>query len=240
MTKIFISYSDSDDGKLGYVLAGFLRQEGNSVWLKTRLKSGESWRKENEWELWRADAVVVIWTNKSVGTDWVIQEAMYARRNKKLISLRAKDLTLTLPKPFDNIRTVPEGDRPAILRAVAAIAGAVDSPGADDSPEGWTLHAPSHISAAEQILRLALWITMAIGLAIVVAGVVLVVLGTAGQLTELTLFGNTFKSETVGAVGIFCGAVLVILNVRRVMRSVERLGAPPPDKPSPRPRKRRR
>jgi hypothetical protein len=81
-----------------------------------------------------------------------------------------------------------------------------------------------HIRAARPVHRLALWITMAIGLMIIGAGIALVWVGAVGH-TELTLFGNVFKSETVGAVGIFCGTVIVILNVRRVMKSLERLGA---------------
>jgi hypothetical protein len=83
-----------------------------------------------------------------------------------------------------------------------------------------------HIHAARPVQRLALTITGAIVLMVVGAGVALVWVGATGH-TELTLFGNTFKSETVGAVGIFCGAVIVILNVRRVMKSLERLGALP-------------
>jgi hypothetical protein len=82
----------------------------------------------------------------------------------------------------------------------------------------------AHIRAARSVHNLALWITMAIGLIIVVAGIALVWIGAGGD-TELTLFGNTFKSQTVGAVGIFCGAVIVIMNVRRVMKSLDHLGA---------------
>jgi hypothetical protein len=96
----------------------------------------------------------------------------------------------------------------------------------------------SHIKAARPVHRQALSITVVIGLMIVGAGVALVWVGASGH-TELTLFGNTFKSETVGAVGIFCGAVLLILNVRRVMRSVERLGALPDDRAPPRAKRRR-
>ena len=83
---------------------------------------------------------------------------------------------------------------------------------------------PAHIYAAQPIHRLSLWFSALIGLAIVVAGVVLVYLGAKGG-TSFKLFGNEFQSETVGAVGIFCGAVIIILNIRRIMKSLERLGA---------------
>ena len=32
--------------------------------------------------------------------------------------------------------------------------------------------------------------------------------------TEITLFGNAFKSQNVGVVGIFCGAVIMGLGER--------------------------
>lgn len=81
-----------------------------------------------------------------------------------------------------------------------------------------------HMDAARPIHKLSLWITFAIGFMVIGAGIALVWLGASGA-TELNLFGNTFNSQSVGAVGIFCGAVIVILNVRRIMKSVERLGA---------------
>jgi hypothetical protein len=85
---------------------------------------------------------------------------------------------------------------------------------------------PAHMEAGRTTLNLSLWVSVAIGLALIGGGIFLVWLGAQGD-TEIYLFGNTFRSQNVGVVGIFCGAVLVTLNVRRALRSLERLGALP-------------
>ena len=81
-----------------------------------------------------------------------------------------------------------------------------------------------HIREANTILRMSMLVTLLIALAIVVAGCLLVYLGAAGN-SELRLFGNRVSTESVGVVGIFCGAVLGVMNVRRMLKALERLGA---------------
>lgn len=85
------------------------------------------------------------------------------------------------------------------------------------------LASPAHITAGTSILKTTIWVTCLIAGALIGGGIVLVSLGATGN-TELTLFGNTFKSTTVGAVGIFCGAVLGIIGIRRTLLALERLG----------------
>jgi hypothetical protein len=79
------------------------------------------------------------------------------------------------------------------------------------------------IKAGEGVIKTSMWTSLIMGIALIIGGAVLVYLGATGD-TELSLFGNSFKSQNVGAVGIFCGAVLVILGNRRSLRSMERLG----------------
>src|SRR4051794_22484671 len=81
----------------------------------------------------------------------------------------------------------------------------------------------AHISAGSPVLMFSLVVSLVIGATLIGGGVALVYLGGHGE-TELVLFGNTFKSQNVGAVGIFCGAVMVVLAIRRVVTAVERLG----------------
>lgn len=54
-----------------------------------------------------------------------------------------------------------------------------------------------------------------------ILGVVLVVVGATGD-TEFNLFGQSFKSANVGVAALFIGAVLVILNVRRLLSSYDK------------------
>jgi hypothetical protein len=49
-------------------------------------------------------------------------------------------------------------------------------------------------------------------------GVVLVVVGATGD-TSFSFFGQSFRSGNVGIAALFLGAVLVVLNIRRVLKS---------------------
>ncbi|QSX36469.1 hypothetical protein [Shewanella sedimentimangrovi] len=53
-----------------------------------------------------------------------------------------------------------------------------------------------------------------------VLGVVLVVMGATGE-TEFSFFGQTFKSQNIGIAAFFLGATLVVLNVRRILKSYD-------------------
>ena len=52
-----------------------------------------------------------------------------------------------------------------------------------------------------------LWLTLFMGLALIGGGIWFISLTNGG--TVINLFGNSFRSHSVGIVGIFCGAVLV-------------------------------
>ena len=65
------------------------------------------------------------------------------------------------------------------------------------------------------------------GIALAVFGVWLVYLGATGS-TEFSFFGQTFKSTNVGIAGIFLGAAVIVLLIRRALKSVDKMGAPGP------------
>jgi hypothetical protein len=75
---------------------------------------------------------------------------------------------------------------------------------------------------AHPIHMLVGWSTTILGLTLIGAGIYALVLGATSS-TEISIMGNTFKSESVGAMAIFLGAVAIILNYRRLLTSVERL-----------------
>lgn len=59
------------------------------------------------------------------------------------------------------------------------------------------------------------------GVLLVLAGVVLVLTGASGK-TAFTFFGQSFESQNVAIPAFFLGAALVVLNVRRVLKSLDR------------------
>jgi hypothetical protein len=123
MADIFISYSRKEARPTRDV-AAFLTSEGYMVWWDLDLVPGDRVAEIIERELNAADAVIVIWTNDAVVSDWVISEAEHGRRQGKLIPLKTRDLTAPIPKPFDAaIHTGFADDRTAILAAVRRLVG---------------------------------------------------------------------------------------------------------------------
>lgn len=92
-----------------------------------------------------------------------------------------------------------------------------------------TLDTAEHIAAGRPTLTLVLVLTMIFSLALLGGGIWLFMAGATGN-TEITLFGNQFKSQNVGLAALFCGAVVFALNIRRTLKALERLGAQPVDR----------
>jgi hypothetical protein len=120
VADIFISYSQ-EDREQARLLAAFLEAEGYSVWWDTSLLGGENFRKVIMTELGRAAAVIAIWTEKSVHSDWVASEAGRAHADRKLIPVKARAVSYRdVPPPFDNMHIENVDDREKILAAVVA------------------------------------------------------------------------------------------------------------------------
>ncbi len=68
------------------------------------------------------------------------------------------------------------------------------------------------------LLRILVFWSFIFGLALIGSGVYLAFI-ESGSVTELSFFGQTFKSSNVGISSIFIGSVLVVLNVRRILAS---------------------
>src|SRR2546426_12101686 len=78
MSDIFLSYASADRVKAG-TLASLLQTAGWSVWWDRDVEGGEEWEGRIETELGVARCVVVLWTRKSISSEWVIREARAAR-----------------------------------------------------------------------------------------------------------------------------------------------------------------
>ncbi len=82
------------------------------------------------------------------------------------------------------------------------------------------------LRAATPVLISVVICILLVAVVLVAGGVLFVYLGATGN-TELTLFGNTFRSDVAGAIGIFVGAVVAGIGIRQALQSVERLGTHP-------------
>lgn len=118
MADIFISYSkkDVDQARL---IAALLEAQGYSVWWDTSLVAGDQFRTLIMKELVAAKAVIVLWTENSITSDWVRAEANRAHSDGKLVPFKASVLPCSkIPLPFTELHTSNSSNKEAILTAV--------------------------------------------------------------------------------------------------------------------------
>ena len=84
MADVFISYKKEDSASAERVAAA-LREEGFSVWWDNELTPRMAWDAMLEREIGQAAAVVVLWTPRSVQSEWVRTEAHYGQDHGKLV-----------------------------------------------------------------------------------------------------------------------------------------------------------
>ena len=93
MSDIFISYARRESS-IAKQLATALERKGFSIWWDHQIKAGLSWANEIENELAGAKCVIVLWSENSVNSEWVKEEASYARDLKKLIPVIVEDVEI--------------------------------------------------------------------------------------------------------------------------------------------------
>ncbi len=76
--RVFISYARVDRARLE-PLGEALTARGHSVWWDVNIPGGAAFAREIETALRQSDAVVVAWSNNSVDSDWVRDEAALGR-----------------------------------------------------------------------------------------------------------------------------------------------------------------
>lgn len=87
MARIFLSY-DREDASKARSIAVALEKAGHSVWWDRHIKGGAQYAKEIEAALKAADAVVVLWSQSSVESAWVRDEAAAGRDSGRLVPVR--------------------------------------------------------------------------------------------------------------------------------------------------------
>ncbi len=84
MTDIFLSYNEKDREQARRV-AALLESVGWSVWWDRRIPAGETWRSVLEKALEDMRCMIVLWSSRSIESEWVYEEATEGRRLGKLV-----------------------------------------------------------------------------------------------------------------------------------------------------------
>src|SRR5262245_56648280 len=95
MAQVFVSYKKEDFETAGRVVTA-LKENGLSVWWDDSLTAKSAWDAELEREIAAAATVVVLWTPRSVNSDWVRTEAHYGLDRGKLIPVMVEECTLPI------------------------------------------------------------------------------------------------------------------------------------------------
>lgn len=128
MADIFISYSKKDR-LLAEQLAGLLQEVGFTVWWDAQLVPANEFREEIRRQIQLARAVIVIWSENSAKSAFVLDEADLARESGKLISTLADGFTANrVPLGFRNTHMTALSDGGALIRALASRGLATDKP----------------------------------------------------------------------------------------------------------------
>lgn len=84
MTDIFLSYNEKDREAARRVAAA-LESVGWSVWWDRRIPAGETWRGVLQRALENMRCMIVLWSSKSIESEWVCEEASEGRAQGKLV-----------------------------------------------------------------------------------------------------------------------------------------------------------
>ena len=127
MASVFLSY-DHEDVACAAHIASALENAGHSVWWDRHIHGGAEFQSEIEKAVEEADAVVVLWSGRSIKSAWVRDEAAEGRDEGKLIPVLLEPVKP--PMGFRQFQTIDLSDRRRasgpvqaneLLRAVAKI-----------------------------------------------------------------------------------------------------------------------
>ncbi len=95
MADIFISYS-SEDKSIVKQIAGLLENKGWTVWWDRQIPIGQKYDTVIENELHKASCVLVVWTKRSISSEWVKNETSDAAQKGTLVPVVLEQVDIPL------------------------------------------------------------------------------------------------------------------------------------------------
>jgi hypothetical protein len=132
MADLFISYSRNDRERCT-AIRDALTALRVQVWSDARIGAGSSFDREIEREIAAARALLVLWSEDSVESDWVRNEARTGKEQDRLVATQIAPCQLPLEFRSVQAELLPEGaegtGHPAWLNVLSRIGELVDRPG---------------------------------------------------------------------------------------------------------------
>lgn len=125
MADVFLSYARADRA-IAKQIVDHLEAAGYSVFWDIELRPGERFHHKIRDMLNAVRCVVVLWTEHSVDSDWVVYEAEKGRARRILVPLALGDVDIPPPFPVVHTTRVEEFDErtmSAVLHSVRGLAG---------------------------------------------------------------------------------------------------------------------
>ncbi|MFO1330595.1 MAG: TIR domain-containing protein [Rubrivivax sp.] len=91
--RVFVSYASQDRARAESIVAVLMQQGLDVWWDRESLLAGESWRRRIESQLDQADVVLVLWSQASVNSDFVQEEAAEGMRRGVLLPALLDEVT---------------------------------------------------------------------------------------------------------------------------------------------------
>jgi len=130
MADIFISYARVDKARVEPIVQ-FLTAQGWTVWWDPAILPGDAYRNLIDAELTAAKRVIVAWSDTSVKSDWVRDEAEKGKAADKLIPILLD--TIEQPLGFRQIHALNfvgwnyRSDHPSAQQLIAAVRRKIDA-----------------------------------------------------------------------------------------------------------------
>jgi len=100
---IFISYKTEERSTAQRIRQALATSTAEKIWWDQDLQTGGQWNEDLDEAVRNAACIVVLWSNLSVESDWVQQEAAIGKAADKLVPARLDDCDI--PLPYRQIQT---------------------------------------------------------------------------------------------------------------------------------------
>ena len=128
MATVFLSY-DHDDVERAAPIASALEKAGHSVWWDRHIQGGAQYNDEIEAAVEAASAVVVLWSERSIRSTWVRDEAAEGRDQNKLVPVLLDAVKPPMGfRQFQTIDLTKSGRSPS-AGSIQQILGSIDKVG---------------------------------------------------------------------------------------------------------------